>query len=202
MKRKIVFLILLVLLTLSITYGEYKYIESQFAEKPETSVVFLSTAVKKGHLFTREDFVMKLINSTEVESTYVREISDVIDTYANQALSKGELLLDSHVAPVDQLSLAKDDESIWVTFEFTGETSNGWNLRENQAVKLLFAPKDGTDYTLYEEVIVKRVYDQNVMDISTSSTEERRYVTFEIETLKGYELISKRNEGRVEIIIL
>lgn len=202
MKKKLFLLLLTIVLTCSITYGEYIYIKNQFADKPEQTVLFISSTVKKGHLMTESDVIVKVLKVKDIELAYITDISKVIGRYANKDISSGAILLNSHITPVEQLNFARDDDYIWITFEFGGTTSNGWNLREGQIVKLLYNPKDGSDYTVYEEVIIKRIYDKNIDESSQVTKEELKFVTFEIDTLKGYELIAKRDAGRVEIIIL
>ncbi len=201
MKKKLFLLLLTVALTLGITYGEYLYIQNQLEEKPEQTVIFLSQAIKKGELFTKDNLVAKSMMLSDVETSYVTSMDEVLNSYSSENLSKGSLLLNTHIKSSDTLTLASDQSLIWITFEFSGETSNGWNLRENQFVKLLYSPKDGSDYKVYEEVVVKRIYDKNVIEQSEGE-EQLKYVTFEIKALEGYELIAKRDDGRVEIIIL
>jgi len=100
-----------------------------------------------------------------------------------------------------ELKMTSSDKNILVTFEFDNATSNAWNIRNGQYIQLLFCGEDGEEI-LYDQVVVFAIYDQYVIDSEESEVTEMKYVTFEVEKTLGYDLVKRRKDGRLEIIIM
>ncbi len=72
-----------------------------------------------------------------------------------------------------------------------------------QRVELLFCTKfEDKENILYKDVTISGLYDSQMMSIDGDMVNDKRFVTFEVNKKEGYELISNRYNGRVEIIIL
>lgn len=202
MKKRIVIALIALLLTGAITYGEYEYMKSQVKEEPLEIIYCLSRTVERGDRIKLEDFVEKFIKASDVEPTFVKELSSVVGLYAENKIFKDSVAIKNQFTGLDQLKLSIDENNILVTFAFNGETANGWNIRKGQEVQLLYCPRIDESYVLYDNVIVNNIYSKQVIPTTDGSVKELMYVTFEIEKNKGYDLVSKRENGRVEIIIL
>lgn len=202
MKKRIIIVLIALLLTGAITYGEYEYLKSQVREEPLETVYCLSKTVERGDQLRVEDFVEKSIKASDIEPTFVRELSSVAGLYAVNKIHQDSIAVKTQFTTLDQLKLSVKDNNILVTFAFNGETSNGWNIRKGQEVQLLYCPKVEASYELYDNVIINNIYSKEVIPTTEGTIKELMYVTFEIEKNKGYDLVSKRENGRVEIIIL
>lgn len=203
MKKRILWIILVIGLTAGVTVGEYRYLLSQVESDPLTKIYVTNRALKKGDLIQRGDLATKSIPIKELESDYIQEASQIVGKYASIPMYKGTILLSSAIEVSSDLMLTTSEDNMLITFEFNGETSNAWNIRLGQEVELLFCTKiEGKEDILYKRVTVAGVYDNQVMSIDTESINEKRFVTFEISKKEGYELVANRYDGRVEIIIL
>lgn len=203
MKKRILWIILVIGLTAGVTVGEYRYLLSQVESDPLTKIYVANRALKKGDLIQRGDLATKSIPIKELESDYIQEANQIVGKYASIPMYKGTIILSSAIEVSSDLMLTTSEDNILITFEFNGETSNAWNIRLGQEVELLFCTKiEGKEDILYKRVTVAGVYDNQVMSIDTESINEKRFVTFEISKKEGYELVANRYDGRVEIIIL
>ncbi len=201
MKKRTIFLLLIIGLTIIVTFGEYKYMKSLVAEEPLEKVYCTNRTIPAGDEISYEDIVIKYMKASDMEEAFVDGWDEGSKSYATSTLHKGTLLTKAHLQPVEMLVLASRSDKILVTFEFTTVTGNAWNLRVDQQVSLLFC-SDEEASKLYEEVIISRVYDKNVLPSEESSLCEMRYVTFEMTREDGIELVRNRENGRVEILIL
>jgi len=201
MKKRTIFLLIIIGLTIIVTFGEYQYMKSLVVEEPLEKVYCTNRNIPAGDEISYEDIVIKYMKASDVEEVFVDVWDEASRFYATSTLHKGTLLTKAHLQPVEFLVLASANDKILVTFEFTTETGNAWNLRVGQQVSLLFC-SDEVENKLYEEVSISRVYDKNVLPSEESSLYEMRYVTFEMTREDGIELVKNRENGRVEILIL
>lgn len=201
MKKRVILFVVIILLTFVITYGEYEYMKSTVEETPLTMVCFASRSLEIGCVISEADIEYKAIQRSDLEETYLTDQSDIVGCYSTSYIAKGAILQATQFSTIEELSMVSSSENILVTFEFDNETANAWNLRKNQRVQLLFCEDEG-ETTLYEDVIVFSIYDKNGDLKSNEELVPMQYVTFELQKDLGYELIEKREKGRVEIIVL
>lgn len=203
MKKRIFTILLMILLALLVTYGEYTYLKRQVAPVTMVEVYFVKNFIPKGEIIVQKDLKQKKIPVDELEEGYIDTLDTIAGQYAVEDLYAGSILQKLCGQPSKELSLVESASNILVTFEFDGATANGWNLRRGQVVELLYCPREESEQLeVFENVIVVEIYDKTVDPTGSDGKAQNKYVTFEIEKKKGYQLLSKRHEGRVEIIIL
>jgi hypothetical protein len=203
MKKRVLWIVLVILLTAGVTFGEYSYLLSQVENDPLTEIYVINKDLKKGDPIQKGDLITKAIRVKELEEGYIQDPNKIIGKYAAIPMHKGNIVLSSAIEVSSDLLLTTSEDKMLITFEFNGETSNAWNIRLGQKVELLFCTEiEEKKDVLYKEVIVAGVYDNQLLSVDTETVNEKRFVTFEINKKEGYELISNRYNGRVEIIIL
>lgn len=201
MKKRTILFVMIIVLTFIITYGEYEYMKSTVEETPLTMVCVASRSLKTGCVITEADIEYKAIRRSDFEAMYVTDKYDLVGCYTSSYIVKGTFLQARQFSRVEELSMVSSLENILVTFEFDNETANAWNVRKNQRVDLLFCEDEGAS-TLYEDAIVFSIYDKNGVAKNSQDALPMQYVTFEVQRDVGFELIEKRDKGRVEIIVL
>ncbi|MBN2897707.1 MAG: flagella basal body P-ring formation protein FlgA [Clostridia bacterium] len=201
MHRKIELLLLTLLLTMGIIYGEYIFMKGQIVETPMTTVYFATQSLEAGHLITDEDIEEKRMRSADIEGAYAVSETSLIGNYTTGLVEEGAIIQLSQVSSVNALSLVSRKDNVLVTFEFDTGTSNAWNLRPGQTVRLMFCPEEGEN-KLYTSVIVVSISDKRGYSNGLEPVSDLQYVTFEVPKDVGYELVSKREQGRIEIIVI
>jgi hypothetical protein len=201
MKRRLGLFIVVLIMTVIITYGEYQYLKGQVTETELSMVCFAAQSLEPGSLISSDDIELKAMNIADVEAQYITSKSDLLGRYTRCAIEKGSVFIPSQYDTIENLSLALSEDHILVTFEFSHETSNAWNLRKGQVVQLLFCPKEGGQ-KLYDGAVIYAIYDKNGLYKNGETQAPMQYVTFEVERDMGYELIANRELGRIEIIVL
>ena len=203
MKKRVLWIVLVILLTAGVTFGEYRYLIAQVENDPLTEIYVTNKDLKKGDPIQKGDLITKSIRIKEMEPGYIQDSNQIVGKYTKIPMHKGTIILKSAIETSSDLMLTTSDDKMLITFEFNGETSNAWNIRLGQKVELLFCSKfEDKEDILYKDVVIAGVYDNQVMSIDTETVNEKRFVTFEINKEEGYELIANRYDGRVEIIIL
>lgn len=203
MKKRVLWIGLVILLTAAVTFGEYRYLLSQVEHDPLTEIYAINKDLQKGDMIQKGDLMTKAIRVKELEQGYIQESSQIIGKYASVPMYKGSIILCNAIETSSDLILTTSDDKMLITFEFNGETSNAWNIRLGQRVELLFCTKfEDKENILYKDVTISGLYDSQMMSIDGDMVNDKRFVTFEVNKKEGYELISNRYNGRVEIIIL
>jgi len=201
MKRRLGLFIVVLIMTVTITYGEYQYLKGQVTEAELSMVCFAAQSLEAGSVISSDDIEMKAMDISDVEAQYITSKSDLLGRYTRCAIEKGSVFIPSQYDTIENLSLVLSEDHILVTFEFSHETSNAWNLRKGQVVQLLFCTKEGGK-KLYDGAVVYAIYDKNGLSKNSETQVPMQYVTFEVDRDMGYELIANRELGRIEIIVL
>jgi len=201
MRKRMILFIIMLFLTAGITYGQYYYAKSLVKETPLTVVCCSNKDIDRGEKIKKEDLVYKSLKTADLDSRYIVSDELAVDKYAVSTILSGSILLHGQVQVSSELKMTSSDKNILVTFEFDNATSNAWNIRNGQYIQLLFCGEDGEEI-LYDQVVVFAIYDQYVIDSEESEVTEMKYVTFEVEKTLGYDLVKRRKDGRLEIIIM
>lgn len=201
MRKRMILFIIMLFLTAGITYGQYYYAKSLVKETPLTMVCCSNKDIDRGEKIKKEDLVYKSLKTADLDSRYIVSDELAVDKYAVSTILSGSILLHGQVQVSSELKMTSSDKNILVTFEFDNATSNAWNIRNGQYIQLLFCGEDGEEI-LYDQVVVFAIYDQYVIDSEESEVTEMKYVTFEVEKTLGYDLVKRRKDGRLEIIIM
>jgi hypothetical protein len=191
----------MLLLTVGITYGEYYYMKSLGTEVPLTLVCCAKNTIEKGQKIEEDHLIYKSLKASDLDASYILSKDEVVNRYAIREIAQGSIVSKGLIEESINLSLTSSKDHILVTFEFDNASSNAWNLREGQVVELLFCADEGAR-KLYEDIHVSAVYDKNVCFSEKAGEIQLKYVTFEVEKEVGYELVGRRKDGRLEIIIL
>lgn len=206
MKRKIFFLLIISTVALALSFIEIKTIENKFNDKDYYEAVVL---VKDGEIGDEinNNYVeyIKISGKKNPEHIIKEEFEKMDEYFFAKDINKGEILLNSYLCKKEDLSFSENNK-ILVTFEMAIPESNGWNLREDQNVDIIFCPNKGEEmgfkYKIYKNIKVKSYYDSELLKLNKSNKGRGKYITIEIGEKDGYELICNRQYGRIEIVVI
>lgn len=188
--RIITAIIIVILLT-----GVQLFLLKKGAEyEPKTLAVFAAKDIPQGTVLTPDMLTEKEINISMAHKQSFTRIGDAVGRTAKMALVKDEMLLGSRTGEPDTMQeiLVVNKENRLYTVEFKADQANGWWLKVDGKVDILFVPNKADRVIANDEQVVHT--EPSVADKADQSIKELAGYTKGVVRLEGIRIAALIDE--------
>lgn len=143
MKR---FNFILITLALAVVFlvAEIVIVKSAVKYEPAVTVVFAKKKIPERTVINPDMLYEKEISLSMAHVQAIKNAGELAGKKAKTDMEEGEMILISKILPADAFDeiRLKDGNNRLFTVEFRADQANGWWLREDQYVDILFVPND------------------------------------------------------------
>lgn len=207
--KKIYVLIISIVLIFVLMTVEALYIKSISHYEPEAGIVFAKSHIEAGKKITDEMLEIRNVNLSCVHRLSLRKTGDAAGKIARMDIEAGEALLSSKFGSSDEMEDIQvvNSSSRLFTFELKPDQANGWWLKVNQYVDIIYVPDMRPDLPTVTAGI-KRINHIRIAAIidergALAGNGKRasmpKYITFEVTDKQDEFLASAKTSGRIEL---
>lgn len=178
MKRINIF-ILTIVLALIFLVVEIIIIKSASKYEPKIGVVFAARKIKAGETVTEDMLEERKISVSMAHSQSVKDKNEITGKKAKVDIEKDEIILASRITDSEDIGeiKVKDKNNRLFTVEFKSDQANGWQLKEDQYVDIIFIPNEKNIMPAMKQEISGKENNKGVdaqdMNLVPSITEDR-----------------------------
>lgn len=141
--RRFSIVITAIVLVILLVAAEVIIIRSASNYEPTMKVVFTKGKIPVRTRITADMLELKEVGLSLASRQSVKSLDDAVSKFAKTQIEQGEILLSSRLS-ADEFGQpeVKDRNSRLFSIEFKGDQANGWWLRKDQYVDILFVPDE------------------------------------------------------------
>lgn len=210
-----IFVAILLSVTLLIVQIYIVKLGSQY--EPKVSVVYANQKIAAKTVVTEAMLEKKDINMSLVNKQSVTDIAAIVGKKAKIDIESGEMLLSSKVTDKNEMEdiNVENKNNRLFTLELKGDQANGWWLKVDQHVDVLYVhntvPVPQPDGSVKEDKIIERLNNIRIAALITQEgtllkNDERntlpKYVCLELDTKQDELLAYAKTNGRIELSVV
>lgn len=214
-------------LVILLVAAEVFIIRSASKYEPRLKVVFAKAKIPQNTRITADMVELKEVGLSFVHRQSAKSLGDVVSKLARMDIEQGEMILASRLSAdeLDQIEV-KDKNKRLFSVEFKGDQANGWWLRKEQYVDILFVPDErSTKQTAEASAVTDGSFPGNtnfngrvriLNDIRIAALIDDRgklldgsggaalpkYVSFEVTNEQAGFLAYAKSNGRIELSVI
>lgn len=218
--KKAKLITLTLLLTFILLVGEIVLIRTVSKYEPQVSVVYAKVKIPEDTVIKADMLTERSIGISMAHRQSVRKISEAIGKRARVDLEEGEMILGTKLAAETEGEeiRVKDSSNRLFTVEFKGDQANGWLLKPDQYVDIIFVPNERANSRLMQDgdgtgipFKVQRLENVRIAAIiddkgkllkRNDSSSMPRYISFEVTDKQDEFLAYAKSNGRLEISVI
>lgn len=216
MKRTKIF-ILSILLLIILLFAEGYLLKKASGDDYSVKVIFAAKNIEQGEVITQEMLKETDIPSNMVHSDYIKSVDYIIGKNALIPIQKDEMILKQKIGKYEDENIiwVLEEDNRLITIKFTTDQANGWILKKDMFVDIIYIPSrqtvDDDDIIktdksiLYPDIddasylMTKRVKNIRIATVLYEK-EEPVYIMFEAPIDVIEFLAYAKGNGRLEIV--
>jgi Flp pilus assembly protein CpaB len=225
--RRSGFILTAFILVILLVAAEVFIIRSASNYEPKFRVLFAKEKITARSRITSDMLEFRNVGLSFVHSQSVKSLDQAVSKTARTDIEKGEMILSSRFNADDtDLIEVKDKNKRLLSVEFKGDQANGWLIRKDQFVDILFIPNEKntgqadmsavvtdslfpgkTDFNgkvriLNEIRIAALVDDRGKLLENSKGAALPKYVSFEVTNEQADFLAYAKSNGRLELSVI
>lgn len=199
------------------------YIKMVSNYEPEVELVFTKVKIPEKTIITQDMLRTKKVRVSEAHRLSIRQLGDVAGKKAIIDIEEGEMLLSTKIADpnlMEDIQLKNKNNRLF-TVEFKPDQANGWWLKTDQLVDIIFVPNpiqsvrvpstssqdalisagyDKGSLTRLSNIRIAALIDDNgtLLD-NNKRASQPKYISFEVTAEQDMFLAWAKSNGRIEL---
>lgn len=177
--------------------------------EPKKEVLFAKEYIPANTVITEEMLEKKRINLSLIHEKSIFNTDALIGRKAKIDIEKGEMILESKlISEEDEAEkiLVKNENSRLFTLELKGDQANGWQIKPDQYVDILFIPAQKQEERIVERIekvrVAALISDDGKLIKDKDENILPRYICLEVDTEIDELLAYAKGNGRIELSVI
>ena len=223
--RKIRWVLATALLAVILLAAEIVLVRNTAQFQPETWAVFAKTGIAQGIRVKADMVELRKIPVGLLHKQSIKTMDGIVGKYTKAEIVCGEMVLQSRLCPGDEEEIQiRNKDCRLFSVEFKGDQANGWLIRPDQYVDILFVPDerfylqtkpeapaesagrimspDGRVSRLQNIRIAAVIDDRGRTIREHDGTSLPKYISFEVTKQQDELLAYAKSRGRLELSVI